>query len=178
MEMGNLATDKHAALELSCQGGPCVRRRAHQRPEPLLNHRCDGSSIIINQAYCPFPLRPHISRGIFCGVVFAAFLPVASALANGADFSNNLFSDFAPILALFGEHVSKQFMARSLGWSDNILFAMVVLPVHSFLVPSTDMAHGIGSVRSHHRNHRSNKNWWPYMAESDRRKVKRKPRQC
>ena len=97
-----------------------------------MNGRYDDSSII-NQAYCLLPLRLHISRGIFCGVVFAAFLPVASALANGDDFSNNLFSDLAPILALFGEQVAKQFMAGSLGWSDNILFAMVVLPVHSLI---------------------------------------------
>ena len=128
-KMGNLATDVHAALGRSRQS---VWRRAHQRPEPLSNYRCDDSSTIINQAYRPFPLRLHIPRGIFCGVVFAAFLPITSALANGNDFSNNLFSDLSPILALFGEQVAKQFMAGSLGWSDNILFAMVVLPVHSF----------------------------------------------
>ena len=98
----------------------------------MSNHRCDDSSIIINQTYRPFPLRLHIPRGIFCGVVFAAFLPITSALANGNDFSNNLFSDLSTLLALFGEQVAKQFMAGSLGWSDNILFAMVVLPVHSF----------------------------------------------
>ena len=128
--MENLATDRHAALELSRQSEPCVRCRTHRRPEPLSNHRCDDFSIITSQAYCPLPLRLHISRGIFCGVVFAAFLPVTSALANGVDFSNNLFSDLSPILALFGEQVAKQFMAGSLGWSDNILFAMVVLLVH------------------------------------------------
>ena len=128
--MGNLATDVHAALELSRQS---VRRRAHRRPEPLSNHQCDDTSTTINRAYRPFPQRLHIPRGIFCGVVTAACLPVASALANGDDFSNNLFSDLGPILALFGEQVAKQFMAGSLGWSDNILFAMVVLPVNSFL---------------------------------------------
>ena len=130
--MGNLATGEDAALELPRQS---VRQLhcAHQRPKPLTNHRCDDSSTTINQTYRPFPLRLHIPRGIFCGVVSAACLPVASALANGDDFSNNLFLDLGPILALFGEQVAKQFMAGSLGWSDNILFAMVVLPVHSFL---------------------------------------------
>lgn len=58
-------------------------------------------------------------------LVFTSRIPVASALTDGKDFSNNLFSDLAPILALFGEQVAKQFMAGSLGWSDNILFAMV-----------------------------------------------------
>ena len=125
--MGNLATDVHAALS-----HPSVRRRAHRRPEPLPNHRCVDPPFIVNQAYCTFPLRLHILRDIFGGVVFVACLPVAYALADGENFSNNLFTDLAPILALFGEQVAKQFMAGSLGWSDNILFAMVVLPVRSF----------------------------------------------
>ena len=97
----------------------------------MSNRQCGDSSIIINQDYRPIPLSFHISRGVFSGVVFVACLPVVSALAD--DFSNNLFSDFAPILALFGEQVAKQFMAGLLGWSDIILFAMVVLPVRSFL---------------------------------------------
>ena len=96
----------------------------------MSNRQCDDSSIIINQDYRPIPQSLHISRGVFSGVVFVACLPV-SALAD--DFSNNLFSDLVPILALFGEQVAKQFMAGLLGWSDNILFAMVVLPVRSFL---------------------------------------------
>lgn len=45
---------------------------------------------------------------------------------DGKDFTNDLFSDLGPILALFGEQVTKQFMAGSMGWSDNILFAMVL----------------------------------------------------
>lgn len=128
--MGNLATDVHVAL--SRQNNPCVQ---HRGPEPFSTHRCDDSSTIINRVYRPLPLRVHIPRGIFSGVVFVACIPVASALADGEDFSNNLFSDLAPILALFGEQVAKQFMAGSLGWSDNILFAMVVLPFRPFLIP-------------------------------------------
>lgn len=58
-------------------------------------------------------------------IVSIAYIPRASAFTDGADFSNNLFSDLGPILSLFGEQVAKQFMAGSLGWSDNILFAMV-----------------------------------------------------
>ena len=75
----------------------------------------------------------NLATGIFCGVVLVALLLITSALPDGNDFSNNLFSDLGPILALFGEQVANQFMTGSLGWSDNILFAMVVLPVHSFL---------------------------------------------
>ena len=78
-------------------------------------------------------MRFYIPRSIFSGAVFVACLPVASALADGDDFSNNLFTDLAPILALFGEQVAKQFMAGSLGWPDKILFAIVILPERSFL---------------------------------------------
>jgi hypothetical protein len=59
-------------------------------------------------------------------LILWAFLPTTSGLAeDGDDFSDNLFSDLAPLLALFGEQVAKQFMAGSLGWSDNIIFSMV-----------------------------------------------------
>ncbi|KAI5807770.1 hypothetical protein BZA77DRAFT_255946 [Pyronema omphalodes] len=42
----------------------------------------------------------------------------------GDDSVNNLFSDLAPLLALFGEQFAKQFMSESLGWLDNVIFAM------------------------------------------------------
>lgn len=40
--------------------------------------------------------------GIF---LFFVQLPFASAVEDGNDFTNNLFSDLAPILTLFGEQV-------------------------------------------------------------------------
>ncbi|EQB54424.1 hypothetical protein CGLO_05753 [Colletotrichum gloeosporioides Cg-14] len=39
-------------------------------------------------------------------------------------FSNNLFSDLAPLLALFGEEIIAQFFSMSMGWADNFLLAM------------------------------------------------------
>lgn len=38
--------------------------------------------------------------------LFAAHIPFVSAAGAGEDFSNNLFTDLAPILALFGEQVA------------------------------------------------------------------------
>jgi hypothetical protein len=67
------------------------------------------------------------------GLVFVARVPLVAAMGNGDDFSNNLFSDLAPILALFGEQVAKQFMAGSTTWEDNIIFAMVEAPVRLLL---------------------------------------------
>ena len=42
----------------------------------------------------------------FRASVLAARIPFVSAASTGEDFSNNLFSDLAPILALFGEQVT------------------------------------------------------------------------
>jgi hypothetical protein len=52
-----------------------------------------------------------------------------AAAKSGDDFSNNLFADLGPVLALFGEQVTIQFMSQSMGWADNIIFAMAPLGV-------------------------------------------------
>lgn len=52
----------------------------------------------------------------------------------GDEFSNNLFSDLAPILALFGEQVAMQFMSESMGWSDSIIFSMAPIGVLTAVV--------------------------------------------
>jgi hypothetical protein len=36
---------------------------------------------------------------------------------DGSDFSNNLFSDLAPLLSLFGEQVTKQFLSQAVVYS-------------------------------------------------------------
>ncbi|KAJ2895143.1 hypothetical protein MKZ38_006860 [Zalerion maritima] len=52
----------------------------------------------------------------------------------GDDFSNNLFSDLAPLLALFGERVTMQFMSQSMGWTDNIILAMAPLGIITVII--------------------------------------------
>ncbi|KAH8812397.1 hypothetical protein F5884DRAFT_855694 [Xylogone sp. PMI_703] len=56
------------------------------------------------------------------------------AADSGDDFSNNLFSDLAPLLALFGERVTMQFMSQSMGWADNIILAMAPLGIITVIV--------------------------------------------
>ncbi|KAG7048777.1 ankyrin repeat protein [Colletotrichum scovillei] len=53
-------------------------------------------------------------RAFLLTVIFAASVTAD----DGDDFVNNLFSDLAPLLALFGERVTMQFMSQSLGWAD------------------------------------------------------------
>ena len=67
------------------------------------------------------------------GLLTMSFVHHAAA-ANGEDFSNNLVSDLAPILALFGEKVAKQFMSQSMGWADNVMFAMAPLGIITAIV--------------------------------------------
>src|SRR5438552_5008542 len=60
--------------------------------------------------------------------IFCTLLLVGVCAANpgdsGEEFANNLLSDLAPLLALFGEDVTKQFLSQSTGWIDDIVFAM------------------------------------------------------
>ncbi|KAI0596351.1 hypothetical protein F4775DRAFT_316176 [Biscogniauxia sp. FL1348] len=56
------------------------------------------------------------------------------AADGGDDFANNLFSDLAPILSLFGERVSMQFMSQAIGLADCILLAMAPLGIITTIV--------------------------------------------
>ncbi len=62
---------------------------------------------------------------------------------GGDEFSNNLFSDLAPLLTLFGEQVTKQFLSMSLGWADNVLLAMGPLGIMTTIVSAIR----VGGVR-------------------------------
>lgn len=52
----------------------------------------------------------------------------------GDEFANNLFSDLAPLLTLFGEKVTKQFLSMSMGWADNVLLATGPLGILTVVV--------------------------------------------
>ncbi|KAG5660338.1 hypothetical protein KAF25_002944 [Fusarium avenaceum] len=53
---------------------------------------------------------------------------------GGDDFSNNMFSDLAPLLALFGERVAMQFMSQSMGWADHFILAMAPVGIITIIV--------------------------------------------
>ena len=55
--------------------------------------------------------------------------------ANGwDDFTNNLATDLAPLVALFGEQVTKQFLSESTSPLDNIIFAVAPLGILTAVV--------------------------------------------
>jgi hypothetical protein len=66
---------------------------------------------------------------------------------DGNDFANNLFSDLAPLLTLFGEQVTKQFLSMSMGWADNILLAMGPLGILT-IVFSAIRVGGVPSLKA------------------------------
>ncbi len=52
----------------------------------------------------------------------------------GADFSNNLFTDLGSLLALFGDHMTKQFLSISMGWMDNTLITIYPIGILTVMV--------------------------------------------
>ncbi|KAI4924276.1 uncharacterized protein J4E92_007357 [Alternaria infectoria] len=60
--------------------------------------------------------------------------PTLSSGFAGEEFINNLGSDLAPLLTLFGEQVTKQFLSMSLGWADHILLAVGPLGIITTVV--------------------------------------------
>jgi hypothetical protein len=61
-------------------------------------------------------------------MVVIAFSASASAFAAG-DFANNAVTELAPLIALFGEQVTTQFLNSSFTVLDSILFAMAPIGV-------------------------------------------------
>lgn len=53
---------------------------------------------------------------------------------------NSLFINIAPILALFGEQVTKQFMSESMGWVDNLMFATAPVGIITGVVSAIRVA--------------------------------------
>jgi hypothetical protein len=53
---------------------------------------------------------------------------------DSGNLANGPFTDFAPLLALFGDEVTKQFLATSMGWGDGILLALAPIGVMTVVV--------------------------------------------
>ncbi|KAL6812589.1 ankyrin repeat-containing domain protein [Trichoderma sp. SZMC 28015] len=68
-------------------------------------------------------------------MILLYFLLLRHAAADsGDDFSNNLFTDLSPLLALFGERVTMQFISQAMGLSDCIILAMAPLGIITIIV--------------------------------------------
>ncbi|KAF3158707.1 hypothetical protein TWF788_004536 [Orbilia oligospora] len=83
---------------------------------------------------------------VISSVVVLAFTP-SSAAFEWNDFTNNLATDLAPLITLFGEQVTKQFLSESLSTWDNIIFAMAPLGILTAIVSAIRVC-GSASLRA------------------------------
>ncbi|CAI0644415.1 unnamed protein product [Colletotrichum noveboracense] len=68
-------------------------------------------------------------------LLFAVIVLFRVVAADPLDnFTNNLFSDLAPLLTLFGERVTMQFLSQSLGFADCIILAVAPLGIMTIIV--------------------------------------------
>ncbi|KAK0737454.1 hypothetical protein B0T21DRAFT_410905 [Apiosordaria backusii] len=83
--------------------------------------------------------------GLFPGSVFAA-IELASS-DQWDDFTNNFATDLAPIITLFGEQATKQFLSESTSFWENILFGVAPLGIITALV-SVIRVYGNASLKA------------------------------
>ena len=57
-----------------------------------------------------------------------------NATVDANNFANNAFSNLAPLLTLFGDEVTKQFLANSLWFPDTLLLAIAPLGIMTIIV--------------------------------------------
>jgi hypothetical protein len=48
---------------------------------------------------------------------------------DNQNFQNNLFTDFAPLLSLFGDEITKQFLSTAMSWADDILLGIAPIGI-------------------------------------------------
>ncbi|KAJ5372555.1 hypothetical protein N7517_004561 [Penicillium concentricum] len=65
---------------------------------------------------------------------FISLFSFAKADDNWDDFTNNLATDLAPLITLFGERLTKQFLSESISILDNVIFALSPLGVLTAVV--------------------------------------------
>ncbi|KAH7145594.1 ankyrin repeat-containing domain protein [Dactylonectria estremocensis] len=72
---------------------------------------------------------------------------VADSSSDWSEFTNNFASDLAPIIALFGEQVTKQFLSESTSFLDNIIFGLAPLGILTAVV-SVIRVYGNASLKA------------------------------
>jgi hypothetical protein len=94
-----------------------------------------------------FPKIPKIPlrtlRGgflVILAVISCIHIDVARADDSGDSFTSNLLTDLAPILSLFGEQVTKQFLSQSFTWYECVIFAVCPLGIITAVVSAVRVA--------------------------------------
>jgi hypothetical protein len=69
-------------------------------------------------------------------------MATVNATFDPNNFGNNVFSDFAPLLALFGDEVTKQFLATSMGLPDIIILGIAPIGIMTIIVSAIRVGGG------------------------------------
>lgn len=69
------------------------------------------------------------TNAICLRITFAACLATVVRASWWDDFTNNLATDLTPLIALFSEQATKQFLSESTTFLDNFIFAMAPLGI-------------------------------------------------
>jgi hypothetical protein len=64
----------------------------------------------------------------------AASATATAPTVDSQNFQNNAFSDFAPLLTLFGDEITKQFLSTSMGWADDIFLGWTPIGIMTIIV--------------------------------------------
>lgn len=81
-------------------------------------------------------------------IIFFIFASLPRVVADGwDDFSNNLATDLAPFLSLFGEQVTKQYLSESVTKLDYIIFAIAPIGILTAVVSAIRVC-GSSSLRA------------------------------
>ncbi|RYP76419.1 hypothetical protein DL771_001858 [Monosporascus sp. 5C6A] len=80
-------------------------------------------------------------------VFLATVAPFAAAAGGLDDFSNNLATDLGPLLALFGENMTKQYLSESTSFVDYFIFAMAPIGIITAII-STIRVCGSSALRA------------------------------
>ncbi|KAK5653244.1 hypothetical protein OQA88_9143 [Cercophora sp. LCS_1] len=79
----------------------------------------------------------HVATKLTNLVIFATCATRIAAAFDLDDFSNNLAADLAPLLSLFGEAVTKQYLSESTTYLDHLVFCIAPLGIVTTVVSVT-----------------------------------------
>ncbi|KAI5853605.1 hypothetical protein BZA05DRAFT_396634 [Tricharina praecox] len=112
----------------------------YPRLEDMDRGRCcvDDAKRISVSTFQPRPRpssTPTSPKGHLQTIIIVMMFAVGHVSAVGwDDFANNLGIDLAPLIMLFGEQVTKQYLGDSFGWIDNLIFALAPLGIITAMV--------------------------------------------
>ena len=82
-----------------------------------------------------FPAGKHPASKMTSTTTTTAAAPTAThPTVDNQNFANNVFSDFAPLLTLFGDEITKQFLSTSTEWADNILLGTAPIGIMTVII--------------------------------------------